>query len=301
MNENQAATPPTAPQKQLETTVHGVTLRDDYGWLRDKANSDTAAYLEAENAYAEALMAPEAALREQLYDEMLSHIKQTDVSVPYRDGQYWYYTRTEEGKQYGISCRKIGLSSGPLHNAPEEVLLDGNVMAEGHPFFAIGAVDVSDDGRWLAYTVDYTGFRQYTLYVKDLETGEMLPARWSAWDPWCGPRTIARCFTPWKTRNRSGSISFVGTCRGSRTKPTCWFTRRRTSDSTLAAGRTRDGSVPGDGSAATPPRSAGFSRRTIPGEFTVIAPREDEHEYYVDHRNGLWFIRTNDAGAIFAW
>ena len=95
---------------------------------------------------------------------MLSHIKQTDVSVPYRDGQYWYYTRTEEGMQYGISCRKLGLGSGPLDNAPEEVLLDGNDMAEGHAFFAIGAMDISDDGRWLAYTVDYTGFRQYTLY-----------------------------------------------------------------------------------------------------------------------------------------
>ena len=113
MNQDQVAIPPKAPRIHNQTTLHGVTLTDDYAWLRDKDNPDTVAYLEAENAYAEAVMAPEAALREQLYNEMLSHIKQTDVSVPYRDGQYWYYTRTEEGRQYGISCRKIGLSFRP--------------------------------------------------------------------------------------------------------------------------------------------------------------------------------------------
>ena len=163
------------PPDRTETHLHGVTLTDDYAWLRDKQNPEVTAYLEAENAYAEAVMAPLASLREELYQEMLSHIKQTDVSVPYRDGAFWYHTRTEEGLQYAIHCRKPGDATGPNPDAPEEVLLDGNEMAKGHAFFALGATDVTDDGRLLAYTTDTTGFRQYTLHIKDLTTGEILP------------------------------------------------------------------------------------------------------------------------------
>src|SRR6266567_3339500 len=157
-----------------EKQLHGIVLTDDYAWLRDKENPEVTTYLEAENAYAEAYMAPLAPLREQLYEEMLSHIKQTDVSVPYRDGDYWYYTRTEEGLQYAIHCRKKGGEAGPREYTAEEVILDGNAMAAGLPFFAIGAIDISDDGRWMAYTIDTTGFRQYTLRIKDLQTGEIL-------------------------------------------------------------------------------------------------------------------------------
>jgi oligopeptidase B len=112
--------PPVARKDHKETTIHGVTLVDDYAWMRDKENPDVTTYLEAENAYAEAVMAPYADLREDLYREMLSHIKQTDVSVPYRDGLYWYYLRTEEGLQYAIYCRKRGTFSGPAEDAEEE-------------------------------------------------------------------------------------------------------------------------------------------------------------------------------------
>src|SRR5579871_2754989 len=121
--------PPIAHQDHKETTLHGVTLVDDYAWMRDKENPDVTAYLEAENAYAEAYMAPQAGLREELYQEMLRHIKQTDISVPYRDGLYWYYTRTEEGLQYAIHCRKRGTFSGPKEDAEEEVIVDGNKLA----------------------------------------------------------------------------------------------------------------------------------------------------------------------------
>jgi oligopeptidase B len=151
-----------------------VLLADDYAWLCDKENPDVTAYLEAENAYAEAVMAPLAGLRQDLYQEMLSHIKQTDVSVPYRDGDWWYYTRTEEGLQYSIYSRKRGTAAGPDADAAEEVLLDGNELAKGHAFFSIGGTDITDDGRWLAYTTDTKGFRQYTLRIKDLKTGETL-------------------------------------------------------------------------------------------------------------------------------
>ena len=166
--------PPVARKEHTETELHGVVLADDYAWLRDKQNPEVTAYLEAENAYAEAVMEPLAGLRDELYQEMLSHVKQTDVSVPYRDGGWWYYTRTEEGLQYGIHCRKRGGAAGPGEDAAEEVLLDGNELAKGHAFFSIGETDITDDGRWLAYTTDTQGFRQYTLRIKDLATGETL-------------------------------------------------------------------------------------------------------------------------------
>ena len=106
MTDPATPTPPIARKKHTETRKHGVLLTDDYAWLRDKENPDVTAYLEAENAYADAVMAPLAGLREELYQEMLSHIKQTDISVSYRDGDWWYYSRTEEGKDYGILCRR---------------------------------------------------------------------------------------------------------------------------------------------------------------------------------------------------
>src|ERR1700678_2348591 len=142
MTQNQPPLPPIARRIHTETPLHGVVLTDDYAWLRDKQNPEVTAYLEAENAYAEAVMAPLAGLRDQLYQEMLSHVKQTDVSVPYRDGAWWHYTRTEEGLQYAIHCRKRGTAAGPDADAPEEVLLDGNELAKGQAFFAIGDTDI---------------------------------------------------------------------------------------------------------------------------------------------------------------
>src|SRR6059036_1614675 len=115
-------------------------------------------------------MAGTVPLQEMLYREMLARIKETDLSVPYRLGAYHWYSRTEKGKQYPIYCRKAGSL-----DAPEEITLDLNAMAEGHPFFSLGMSTVSDDGHLLAYTTDITGFREYTLYVKDLRTGAVLP------------------------------------------------------------------------------------------------------------------------------
>ena len=126
-------------------------------------NPEVRRYLEAENAYAETFLAPTVGLQETLYAEMLGRIKQTDLSVPYREKAFWYYSRTEEGRQYPIYCRKR-----ESLEAPEEVLLDLNAMAEGHSYLALGALEVSDDGALLAYTVDVTGFREYDLHVLPL-------------------------------------------------------------------------------------------------------------------------------------
>ena len=300
MSENQHSLPPIARKEHTETTIHGVTLADDYAWLRDKESPDVTAYLEAENIYADAVMAPLAGLREQLYQEMLSHIKQTDVSVPYRDGDWWYYSRTEEGLQYGIFCRKRGTAAGQDVNGAEEVLLDGNELARGHAFFAIGATDITDDGRWLAYTTDTTGFRQYTLHVKDLTTGETLPGE------------VERVGSvAWAADNRT--LFYTVEDEQQKRQYQLWrhvLITPHADDALIyqddderfnvAAGRTRDGKyLVLESASHTTTESRVLAADNPAGDFRLIAPREDEHEYSVDHRNGLWFIRTNDRGRNF--
>jgi oligopeptidase B len=161
--------PPVAKKEPKSVTMFGDTRTDDYGWIRDKNNPDATAYLQAENAYTAAVMQGTEGLQKKLYDEMLSHIKQTDVNVPYRKGNYLYYTRTEEGKQYPIFARKLGTV-----DAPEEIVIDVNKLAEGQKYMSVNAYEVSDDGNLLAYSIDKTGYRQYELHVKDLRTGQDL-------------------------------------------------------------------------------------------------------------------------------
>jgi oligopeptidase B len=182
--------PPIAKKIPHVTQIHGYTLKDDYFWLREKQNPEVIKYLEAENAYTEEVMKPLKDFQEGLYKEMLGHIKQTDLSVPSRIGDYYYYSRTEEGKQYPYQCRKKGSME-----ALEEVLLDLNKLAEGHSYLGLGGFRVSDDGNLLAYSTDTTGYRQYTLHVKDLRTGKTLS------------ETTRRSSIPPRMRSRNGPIS----------------------------------------------------------------------------------------------
>ena len=165
-----APAPPVAPKIEHREVRHGATVIDDYYWLREKSNPELIKYLEAENAYTAAMTQDLKPFEDALYKEMLGRIKQTDLSVPVRHGNYLYYSRTEEGKQYPIQCRKPGSM-----DASEEVLLDLNELAKGHKFVGLGAFEVSDDNNLLAYTLDYSGFRQYSLQAKDLRTGQTLP------------------------------------------------------------------------------------------------------------------------------
>ena len=172
----QAPVPPVAKRVDHKVVWHGETVVDPYHWLREKTNPEVVKYLEAENAYTEAMTKELKPFQDVLYKEMLGRIKQTDLSVPVRQGKYYYYSRTEEGKQYPIYCRKAAAPDGSLDaKAAEFVLLDQNEMAKGLPFLSIGEVSVSDDDNLLAYSTDTTGFRQYVLHVKDLRTGEILP------------------------------------------------------------------------------------------------------------------------------
>src|SRR5271163_4795604 len=134
-----AVQPPTARRQETATTVHGHRLADDYAWLREKDNPEVIAFLERENAYTRAVMKPTEELQAKLYAEMIGHIKETDISVPFRDGNYFYYSRTEQGAQYPIYCRKRGSL-----DAGEEIMLDMNLTAAGHEFLALGALTVSD-------------------------------------------------------------------------------------------------------------------------------------------------------------
>ncbi|BCL15157.1 S9 family peptidase [Micromonospora sagamiensis] len=173
---------PVAKRVPTERVHHGDTAVDEYAWLADKDAPETIAHLTAENSYTEARTAHLADLRATLFEETRRRTQETDLSVPARKGGYWYYSRSVEGQQYGIQCRRpvrdgeteppVSVDGAPLDG--EEVLLDGNQLAEGHDFFSLGAYDVSPDGRWLAYSTDFAGDERYTLRVKDLQTGEVL-------------------------------------------------------------------------------------------------------------------------------
>ena len=172
--------PPAARRVPHERAFHGDTFVDEYTWLTDKDNPETIAFLEAENAYTEAMTAGQEGLREAIFGEIKARTKETDLSVPSRKGGWWYYVRTVEGQQYPVFCRRAARpdDAGPPvseDGAPldgEEVLLDGNELAGGRQFFAMGAYAVSPDGRLLAYSTDFSGAERFTLRVKDLVTGE---------------------------------------------------------------------------------------------------------------------------------
>jgi oligopeptidase B len=206
ISQNAAPQPPVAKKVHTERTMFGTTLVDDYAWLRDRANPEVKALLEAENAYAERMMEAYAApAAEALRRNREPHQgERRQRSLP-QDG-FYYYTRTEKGKQYFVLCRKKGSV-----DAHEEVLLDLNKMGEGEKFMALGSSDVSDDGNLLAYTTDNVGFRQYKLHVRDLRTGRTLRTRPSASPRSRGPPTTRRFSTSSRTRRPSAATASIAT------------------------------------------------------------------------------------------
>ncbi len=295
-----AATPPSARQEATPTTLHGHTLEDNYRWMRDKASPELVAHLTAENAYTLSVMKPTEELQAKLYAEMLSHIKETDESVPYRDHGWYYYTRTVEGSQYPIHCRRVASGAEYDETQPEQLVLDVNKLAEGQPYMAVGGMSVSPDGHLLAYSTDNTGFRQYTLHIRDLRTGADLP----------------------DTAERVGSLVWAAdsqtlfyTTEDEVTKRHDHLFRHRLGDPVgedavlyeekderfnLGVGKTRDGKyLLMESGSHTTNECSYLSAETPGGVFLVIAPKVDEQEYYVDHRNGLFYIRTNDTGKNF--
>jgi oligopeptidase B len=196
---------------------------DEYAWLTDKDDPDTLAYLAAENAHTALATTHLAGLRETLFAEIKRRTRETDLSVPVRRGAYWYYVRTVAGQQYGIHCRRAVRPGevdppDPGDGTPlagEQVLLDGNQLAAGHDFFAVGTLEVSPDGRWLAYAVDFDGNERFTLRIRDLDTGDLLPdeirdtfygAAWSADASTLCYLTVDEAWRPYRVwRHRIGA------------------------------------------------------------------------------------------------
>jgi oligopeptidase B len=281
--------PPIAERRPHVDTLWGEVRSDDWFWLRNKPDPAVRTYLEAENAYADTVLAPIRGLRDSLYAEMLSRIKQTDLSVPYRLGGFYYYSRTVEGRQYPIYCRRRGSME-----AAEEVLLDLNALAVGRALVGLGAYTVSDDGNLLAYSLDTTGFRQYALYVKDLRTGQLLPDR--AW-----PVTSVA----WAADNRT--LFYAVEDRAKRPYRAWRHVLGAAADSlvyeepderfTVAVARTRSREWLAMAVSSHTTSEARVLRASEPaGPWRLVAPRRQDREYYVDHHGDRFWILVNDTG-----
>jgi oligopeptidase B len=285
--------PPVTEKKPKITEINGDRLVDNYFWLREKTDATVIAHLEAENAYTATAMKPTEALQEKLYNEILSHIKQTDVNVPYRWGNHFYYSRTMEGKQYPIFCRKQGSLE-----APEQILLDVNEMAKGQKFMSIGSFAPSDDGNLLAYSTDNTGYRQYTLHVKNLKTGELLAENIERVDNVAWATDNKTIFYVTEDAVTKRSDKFFRHVLGSDKYDLVYEEKDELFD--IGTDRSRDKAVIMLG--AFSKTSSEF--RYIPAdnpnaEWKTILPRQADHEYDVDHRGDLFYIRTNKGAKNF--
>ncbi len=282
-----------AKQVEHRETRHGETVVDPYFWLREKSSPDVRAYLDAENAYTESMTRELKPFEEKLYQEMLGRIKQTDLSVPVRRGSYFYYSRTDEGRQYPIHCRKK-----ESLDAPEEILLDVNEMAKGHPFFDMGRYAVSDDENLLAYVTDTVGYRQYVLHVKDLRSGELLPD------------TAQRVTSlEWTADNKT--LFYTTEDDVTKRSDRLWRHVLGQRDSELVyeepdelyavrLARTRDKRYILLNVKSSEASEVHYLTCDEPGcGLRLFLAREPHHRYMLDHREGIFYIRTNRGAQDF--
>jgi oligopeptidase B len=287
--------PPIAAQRPITTTRHSHTWTDNYFWLRERENPEVIAYLEAENAYLEAMMAHTEALQETLYQEMRGRIKETDLSVPYPKGDYLYYDRTEEGKQYPIYCRQH-----LADDAQEEVLLDQNELAEGLDFCRVGVFRVSPNHQLLAYSVDTNGSEQYVLYVKDLRTGERLAeaipntsysAEWANDNETLFYTTLNEARRPFQLhRHKLGTEHSQDTVLHQEADDHYFVALRRTRSGTyLVMHISSNITTEEHYLVADQPQAA----------WQVLYPRQTGVEYDLTHHGHTFYIRTNEAAENF--
>jgi oligopeptidase B len=289
------STPPVAPVVPRVHTIHGETHVDHYFWLRDRNDPEVIAYLDAENRYTELMMRHTEPQQERLYQEMRGRIKETDLSVPERVDGFLYYTRTEAGGQYPIFCRK---RSSP--EAPEEILLDQNPLAAGHAYFRIGVNEVSPDHRLLAYSVDTSGAEEFTLFVKDLATGQLLSetiGSTSLGVAWANDsRTLFYTVLDQARRPCRLYRHVVGTSPS--TDDLVYFESDEQFYLDISRTRSRRYLVLDISSHST--SEVRFVSADHPTDsFRVVQPREAGIEYSVAHHDDRFFIVTNDSAPNF--
>ncbi len=294
-----APPPPVAPQRPHVSLWHGEQVNDPWFWLREKSSPEVVAYLNAENAYTEALTKDLKPFSEALYKEMLGRIKQTDLSVPVRRGAYFYYSRTEEGKQYPIQCRRKAAKNGADDpKAAEELLLDQNELAKGLKFLSLGGMAVSDDDRTLLYSTDDTGFRQYRLFTKDLATGKVsapLAERVTSFS-WAADARHVFFVTEDDLTKRSNQLWRLDLKAG---KPVLVF-EEKDELYRMSLGRTRDRQYLQVEVQSTDTWESRYLAAAKPlGAFKVLLPRQKGHKYDFDHREGTFYIRTNHDAKNF--
>jgi oligopeptidase B len=283
--------PPVAKIVPHSMTVRDDTRVDNYFWLRDRQDPDTIAYLEAENAYTKEKLYHTEALQATLYAEMLGCIQQTDLSVPVKRDEYFYYTRTEEGKQYAIHCRKKGAG-------PEEVLLDCNLLAEGHKYFRLGAFIASPNHRLLGYSVDFEGDEKYTVRVKNLDTGNLFAdeipntssrLEWAADNATFFYTTLDEALRPYKVFRHALGVT---------EDPLIYHEPDERFTVDLSSTRSRAYIFININSSLT--SEIRYLRKDQPrGDFRILLPRVFETEYDATHRGDSFFIRTNDGAKGF--
>jgi oligopeptidase B len=286
---------PTAKRIPHETVVHGERLVDDYYWLRERSNPEVLAYLQAENAYTEGVMKHSEEFRQKLYEELVGRIKETDISAPEKIDDYYYYSRTEEGKQYPIHCRKKGSL-----DAEEEVLLDENILAEGCEYFNVGVFKVSPNHKLLAYSTDVNGNESYTLRIKNLESGELYG------------ETIPNTYYGIEWANDNQTV-FYNTLDAAR-RPDKLFRHRlgtplesdklvfHESDGAYFLGlyRTKSRSFLLLRLRSNTTTEVQFLDAARPeGDFQKIHPRQHKMEYYVAHGGDWFYILTNEGARNF--
>jgi oligopeptidase B len=285
--------PPLPKKVPKLTEINGRSLVDNYYWLRDKNSPEVSAYLEAENAYVDAVMKPTEAMQKKLYDEMLSRVQETDTSLPYPDGPYLYYARILAGKQYPIYCRKHS-SAG----SKEEIVLDVNALAKGEAFMSVDAYTLSPDGNFLAYSTDNTGFRQYVLHVKDLGTGQVLSDQATKVGSvvWANDNktlfytvedSAKRQYRLYRhTVGKNLADDLIYEEDDERFSVTVDKSRSRAYLFLLSVSHTTSEVryLPADQPAA---------------QWKVIEPRQQDIEYYPDHNGDFFYIRVNDTGRNF--
>ncbi|MBN2118795.1 MAG: S9 family peptidase [Anaerolineales bacterium] len=292
---------PTAPKRPYEITQHGYTRIDNYYWMRDRSDPEVLKYLHAENDYLEEIMGHTKSLQETLYAEMKARLKETDSTVPEKRGEYFYYARTEEGKQYPIFCRRKGSLE-----SPEEILLDQNILAEGKSFCSVGALTVSPDGDKLAYSLDIDGGEVYTLYIKDLVTGTLYP------EFIVNTYSSVYFHTGVEWANDSQTLFYV--TMDALERPFKLFRHRLGTDPEqdrlllheedesyfLFIHKTRDDQYIFTNHHSTRTTEMWFLSADQPeGELKLLSPRKEGVEYLAAHHEGHFYIVTNDRAENF--